>query len=103
MKGIASSSEQISILVSVCMQEFQLQPNFVWEKIDEGRFQHLCKVDFQGVFISKGKGHNKQEAKKDAASNAIKIVAPNIYKEVLADMNGQTNSHEVTSPHKNAP
>ena len=63
----------------------------MYRKIDEGRYQHLCKVDFQGVAISSGKGHNKSEAKKDASAHAIKLVAPNVYKELLSEHASATN------------
>jgi hypothetical protein len=56
-----------------------------FRKIDDGRYQHLCKVDFHGVHISTGKGHNKSESKKDASAFAIKLVAPNIYKALLSE------------------
>lgn len=57
----------------------------LFRKIDDGRYQHLCKVDFHGVHISTGKGHNKSESKKDASAFAIKLVAPNVYKELLSE------------------
>ncbi len=64
IKGITKNSEQISMLVHICQQEFQLTPNFTYDRIDEGRDQHLCKIDFQGILISTGKGHSKTESKK---------------------------------------
>jgi hypothetical protein len=36
-------------------------------------------IDFQGITIKDGLGLNKQEAKKEAAKNSLKVVAPNIY------------------------
>ena len=71
------------MLVHICQQEFQLTPNFTYDRIDEGRDQHLCKIDFQGILISTGKGHSKTESKKQAAQNALKRVSPKIYKEVF--------------------
>jgi hypothetical protein len=58
---------------------------------------HKCHVDFQGNHISSGIGHNKSEAKKDAAANAIKIVAPNIYKEVLSDYQSPLSQDKSTA------
>jgi len=54
-------------------------------KIDEGRNQQRCLIDFQGHLVSAGIGHNKSEAKKDAAANALKLVAPTVFEEILKD------------------
>lgn len=35
--------------------------------------------------MSAGIGHNKSEAKKDAAANALKLVAPTVFEEILKD------------------
>ena len=80
--------------------------NIKSRKIDEGRYQHKCKVDFQGHPISWGIGHNKNEAKKDAAANSLKVVAPTIYKELLAgyvspaDMSKESHKKVSETPAK---
>lgn len=43
-------------------------------------------MDFQGTKIAEGKGHNKQESKRDAATNALGVVAPKIYKELFGEV-----------------
>jgi hypothetical protein len=104
VKGVNKQTEQISVLVSICTQEFQLTPEFLFEKIDQGRFQHLCKIRFQGILISEGKGHNKGESKKDASVNAIKVVAPNIFKELFAEHSSNVAEENIPKepPHKKA-
>lgn len=57
------------------------------------RFKCLIKVGlrdrttgrFENVVIGEDKGLNKQEAKKRAAKNAIRDVAPVIFKEVFGE------------------
>ncbi|CDW87020.1 UNKNOWN [Stylonychia lemnae] len=83
IKGQNKNSEQISLLVSIGNQCFQLAPQFRFEGINEGRDRYKCIVEFQNTFISTGNGHNKTESKKQAAKNALRIVAPKIFKEVF--------------------
>eukprot|EP00347_Sterkiella_histriomuscorum_P005806 403355199 len=85
IKGCTRTTEQISLLMQICQQIFQLSPSFQYKDINEGREKFLCMIDFQGIPISSGKGHNKSESKKTAAQNALKVIAPKVYKEVFGE------------------
>ena len=88
IKGLHSNMDTISALMTVCREEFQLQPQFDIQ--DEGpeahsrtRFKAICKFGLSSVATCAGQ--SKKEAKAAAAKLALFKAAPNIYNAIYPD------------------
>ena len=80
LRGIKSDTDQVSALVHMCKQAFQLEPTFDWEELPgQSRFKFKANVKFHGTSICCCRGQNKAEAKKAGAKLALHRVAPKLY------------------------
>ena len=63
--------------------------------IDQSCFKLLCKILFKGILISEGKGRNKRESEINASMNALKVVAPNIYKDICDENSSKISENNI--------
>ena len=88
IKGCHGNMDQVSALMTVCREEFQLQPSFDTE--DKGaeyqqRIRFLTSCKFGQQLIATCCGQNKKESKALVAKLALFKVAPNIYTGIFGD------------------
>ena len=86
VKGLNENMDQITALVTVCKQAFQLSPCFETE--DKGpdsqarvRFETKCK--FSQHVIATCAGPNKKESKSIVAKLALFKACPNVYASIF--------------------
>ena len=86
-KQIKSSTDQVSALMHLTREEFQLEAAFEWKENNQANARHRfsCTVLFNQQSICCCAGQNKQESKKLAAKLAMFKVAPNLYQDLFDD------------------
>ena len=76
-------NDEVSILTQLGQQAYQCMPSYSYEELLESNKSYSAKfeavVKFNAIPIGVGYGPNKDEAKKEACKNALKVIAPKIF------------------------
>lgn len=85
-KNIKQSTDQVSALMFVASQVFQLEPSFAFTQLSKdahARDKFLCTVKLLDCDVAASLGQNKPDSKRNAARCALHKVAPRIYDELF--------------------